>query len=432
MKLHIDIDCFFVSAHRINNPHFNNIPLAVGGRSNLSIFDTKKEVRELSCVDGAFTSSILSSNGNKTFEEYFVDKKYVDTNTNKVTYNKIRGIITTSSYEARAYGVKTAMSVAEALRYCPTLTVLPPNYPLYHKLSSDLKNLLQKHIPSIEQFSIDEFFGDITGWIKDEDVYSFATNLKQIIFDEIKIPVSIGVSQTKWISKLCTNAAKPYGVKVIYANEINDFIQDIKIEAFPGIGKGYQKRLKSYNIKTLGDIKNNKDVFLPWGKNGLQLYNRVCGIDNEPISLAKNKKSIGLGRTFDPIRNTEEIKRRITILCRHLSFLAYKGKHNPLTYSLQIRYEYGTKNKDYINTHRLFNEQLFKNEVIKLFNKIDTHPTHNIIQVNITLSNFQENTLTTLDLFTHDEDTKLGKVMDSLQKLRDKFGVDIIKSGGEM
>ena len=74
MKLHIDIDCFFVSAHRINNPHLEKIPLAVGGRSNLSIFDVEKSKRTMSQVDGAFTSSILSSNDDKSFEEYYVDE----------------------------------------------------------------------------------------------------------------------------------------------------------------------------------------------------------------------------------------------------------------------------------------------------------------------------------------------------------------------
>ena len=86
MILHLDLDCFFAAAHRINNPHLDNIPIAVGGRSNLSIFDRKKETRHLNAIEGAFTSSILSSNGDKTFKEYFVDPD-----------GRVRGIITTSS-----------------------------------------------------------------------------------------------------------------------------------------------------------------------------------------------------------------------------------------------------------------------------------------------------------------------------------------------
>ena len=219
MILHLDLDCFFAAAHRINNPSLDNIPIAVGGRSNLSIFDKETQKRELSKIEGAFTSSILSvSDNSKSFEEYFVD---VDKNGKK----KVRGIITTSSYEARAFGVKTAMSVDEALRWCPTLKVLIPNYPFYHELSHKLKLLLEKEIPTLEQFSIDEFFGDVAGWINDEDVYEFAQKLKQQILDELGLPISIGIAKTKWIAKLATNDAKPFGVKLIVPDDVEDYQQ---------------------------------------------------------------------------------------------------------------------------------------------------------------------------------------------------------------
>ncbi len=421
MILHLDLDCFFAAAHRIDNSHLENIPIAVGGRSNLSIFDRKKEKREVSAIEGAFTSSILSFSSDKSFKEYFVDPD-----------GKIRGIITTSSYEARASGVKTAMPVAEALRWCPTLTVLPPNYPLYHELSHKLKLLLEKEIPSIEQFSIDEFFGDVTGWIKDEDVVEFANRLKIKIKKNLGLPISIGIAKTKWIAKLGTNEAKPFGVKLILSNDVDSFIKDIPTKAFPGIGKSYQEKLSKYGIYKLGDIKERKELFYRWGKMGIQIYNRVCGTDREKISLAQGKKSIGLGRTFDPILEREEVKRRITILCRHLSFLALKGKHNPMTYSLNIKYQFGATAKDYINSNRLFNEQYFKQAISKIFDEIDNHPSHYIVQVNISLSNFEENKIMTMDLLNYEDDTQQAKLTASMQKLRDKFGIDIIKSGGEL
>ena len=422
MILHLDLDCFFAAAHRINNPKLNNIPIAVGGRSNLSIFDKETQKRELSKIDGAFTSSILSvSDNSKTFDEYFKDDK-----------GKVRGIITTSSYEARAYGVKTAMSVSEALRWCPKLTVLPPNYPLYHELSHKLKQLLEKEIPVIEQFSIDEFFGDITGWIKDEDAEQFAYNLKEQILKELGLPISIGVANTKWIAKLATNDAKPDGVKLIPIHRVNNYIKHKHIKEFCGIGKQYQAKLESKGIQTLGEVKDKKELFYSWGKFGIQLYHRILGTDNETLTPSKeSSKSIGLGRTFDPLLDRDEIKRRLTILSRHLSFLAHKGKHNPMTFSLNIKYQYGDKVKDHVNTQRDFTELLFKNEIIKLFNKIDKHPSHAIVQINITLSNFSENKSITKNLFTQENDSKLVKLTNSMQQLRDKFGIDIIKSGGE-
>jgi DNA polymerase-4 len=425
--LHLDLDCFFAAAHRINNPSLDNIPIAVGGRSNLSIFDKTTQKRELSKIEGAFTSSILSvGDKNKKFEEYFVD-------TNKQGQMKIRGIITTSSYEARRFGVKTAMSVAEALRWCPTLKVLAPNYPLYHQLSFKLKLLLEKQIPTIEQFSIDEFFGDVTGWIKDEDVYDFAQKLKQQIQEELGLPISIGIAKTKWIAKLATNDAKPFGVKLIAPISVEKYIKNKPIKEFCGIGKGYQDKLQSRGVKTLGDVKDKKELFYSWGKFGSQLYHRILGTDTESLSLVKDpSKSIGLGRTFDSLYNRDEIKRRISILCRHLSFLAHNGKHNPLTFALNIKYEYGDKAKDYINTNRTFSELVLKQELSKLFDKIDNHKSHAVVQINITLSNFQEYKQNTLDMFKLEEDTKQTQITASLQKLREKFGIDIIKSGGEL
>jgi len=421
MILHMDLDCFFAAAHRINNPHLENIPIAVGGRSNLSIFDKAKHTRELSKIEGAFTSSILSTNDDKSFEEYFVDKD-----------GRVRGIITTSSYEARAFGVKTAMSVAEALRWCPNLTVIPPNYPLYHELSHKLKLLLEKEIPTIEQFSIDEFFGEISGWIEDKDVEQFAIQLKQKIKDELGLPISIGIAKTKWIAKLATNDAKPNGVMFIHPSKVDEYIHNKPIKEFCGIGKGYQDRLHAKGINTLGEVKEKKELLYSWGKFGKQLYHRVTGTDNEKISFHKSSsKSLGLGRTFDPELNRDEIKRRITILCRHLSFLALKANHNPMTFSLKIKYQYGDKVKDSINSNRTFTEKHFKEEMIRMFMNIDKYLHHSIVQINITLSNFLENRPTALNLFTFNDDTKQKKITESLHKIRNKYGIDIIKSGGE-
>lgn len=324
------------------------------------------------------------------------------------------------------------MPLAEALRWCPNLTILLPNYPLYHELSHKLKLLLEKETPSIEQFSIDEFFCDVTGWIKDEDVYEFARKLKNQIQDELKLPISVGIAQTKWIAKIATNKAKPFGVKLVRPEEVEDFIKDMPIKAFPGIGKSYAQKLLDRGIITLGDVKSRKDLFYSWGKMGIQLYNRINGLDHEKISLAQSRKSISLARTFDPHRDRDEIRRRITILSRHLSFLAYKGEHHPLTFSLSIKYQYGEVQKSHVNNHRPFNEQNLKHEMITMYDTIDTHKSQALTQLTLTLSNFKETKVMTMDLLNYEQDTQQAKLTASLQKIRDKFGIDIIKSGGEL
>ena len=140
----------------------------------------------------------------------------------------IKGILTTSSYEARAYGVKTGMRIKEALALCPQLIIKAPDMPLYQELSYDLYKYLCKNIPLVEQASIDEFYGDLQGWIEDDEVEKFIKTLQLNIYEDLSLPVSIGASSTKYIAKLVTSFAKPFGYKIVYKNEITDFVKDIK------------------------------------------------------------------------------------------------------------------------------------------------------------------------------------------------------------
>lgn len=420
MILHLDLDCFFVSAHRTLDKSLLHIPVAVGGRSNLNIFSKTKEKRIVSNNSGAFVSSIVSPQ-NPNAKEYFRDEN-----------GRIRGIITTSSYEARSFGVKTAMSVNEALSLCPNLKMIPPHYPLYHNLSYALLQFLEKETPQVEQFSIDEFFVDLTGWLDDKACFEFAFKLQKQIQEKFDLPISIGGAKSKYIAKLATEFAKPKGVKVVFEHEVNSFIKDIPISKFPGIGKGYQERLKSYGIRTLGQIYEKRNLFYSWKKPGIQLYNRVCGIDDFSLSKRAPSKSIGIGRTFDPLENREEIKRRVVILSRYLSFLVLKKEVNPQTFFIKIKYEFNVKSKNTMSSNRVFSEKYFKECMITMFDENDIHPTHSIIQINLTVSNFIEQRQDSFNLFEYENDMKNKELNQKLHKLREKFGIDIIKTANEL
>src|SRR5574344_1311128 len=256
------------------------------------------------------------------------------------------------------------MSVNEALKLCPNLKMIPPKYSLYDELSSKLKELLELEIPLIEQFSIDEFFGDLTGYIKEDEAEDFARKLKDKIFKELNLPCSIGLANTKYLSKLMTNEAKPNNIKLLKKENIEEFTKNILIEEFTGIGKALCEKLSGYNIKTLGDIRKNQKLFYSWGKIGVDTYNRVCGIRDNRLTLNKERKSLGIGRTFDAIYDRKEIRRRVMILSRYLSFIVKKDGVNPLSYILQIRYEYNIKVKLQENTNKMFNEFDFKNSMV--------------------------------------------------------------------
>ena len=421
MFLHIDIDCFFASAERSVNPKLNGIPICVGSRSNLEIFNKKRtNIRLMNDNSGAFVTPIFYSDKEKTFENYFVDESQ--------GRKKIRGIVTTASYEARAYGVKTAMPIAQALQLCPQMVVIPSHYPLYHKLSHRIHDFMRAHIPKVEQFSIDEFFCDVSGWKREDEVYTFAQALQAKILAHFKIPVSIGISKSKWIAKLATESAKPYGVYEV--KDIDAYIEDIPIKAFPGIGKGFQKRLASHYIKTLGDIKRNQSLFYSWKKPGIQLYHRVTGTDKEGINSKTERKSIGISRTFDAIHDSAEVRRRMMIMARHIVYMAMKIEVNPTTYYLKINYEYGMNVKQSITLDRLFSEKLFKHTLADMYRQISQHK--GAIKLTLNVSNFTREHKKTLSLLDLSDDMHQQHLNQTVHTIRERFGLDILKTGDEL
>ncbi len=422
MFIHIDIDSFFASAERSVDPALKGIPMAVGGRSNLEIFNRRRtNIRLMNDNSGAFVTPVFYSDREKSFDSFFVDK--IDGK------RKIRGIVTTASYEARARGVKTAMPIAQALQLCPQLIVVPSHYLLYHRLSHDIQRFLQTKIPQLEQYSIDEFFGDLSGWIADTDVMAFSKRLQQELLERFDIPVSIGISRSKWIAKVATDSAKPFGVYEV--KDIDDFIQKMPIEEFPGIGRGFQRRLGQYGISRLGEIKARKALFYSWKRPGIQLYHRVTGTDNEPISKKSDRKSIGISRTFDGLRDPDELRRRIMIMARHIVYIALSIDANPTTYYLKIDYEYGVKVKQSRSVDRFFSESLFKAELAQMYDEI-AQPGAAALKLSLSVSNFTGNNLKTLSLLHLEEDQRRLRLTRDLHSLREQFGLDIIKSGSEL
>ncbi len=422
MFLHIDIDSFFASAERSQNASLKHIPIAVGSRSNLEIFHKKRSCTKLmNSNSGAFVAPVFYSGRKKSFEEYFVDVANGK--------RKIRGIITTASYEARACGVKTAMPIAQALHLCPKMVVVPSNYPLYHTLSYRIHQYMKRHIPKVEQYSIDEFFGDVSGWVEDKEVYDFASVLQKEILKEFDIPVSIGIAKAKWIAKLATQSAKPYGVYEV--RHIESYIENIPIQAFPGIGRGFQKRLEEHYIFTLGDLSRHKALLYSWKKPGIQLYHRVTGTDGEGICSKGARKSIGISRTFDPLYDVAEVKRRLMIMARHIVYMVVEIKVNPTAYYLKIGYEGGIRVKKYLTVDRVFSEVLFKNILSKMYDDM-VICTKGAVKLTVNVSHFTLQHRKTLSLLDLECDIRYRRLGWQIHMLRERFGLDIIKTGNEL
>ena len=423
MKIHIDIDCFFVSATRLLHPELEHKAVAIGGRSDTKIFskDAKKQTVNLQ-NSGSFVPTFY-----KTYEESDDDlDAFKDEN------GKVRGILTTSSYEARAYGVKTAMSIKEALGLCPNLIIKAPNMSLYQKLSHELHEFLSSKIPLVEQASIDEFYGDLSGWVKDNEVEQFIADLKGEIKKVIKLPVSIGAAKTRYIAKLATTAAKPFGCKIIYPNELNGFIDKIPVGEFAGIGKSMKAKLQSVAIHTLGDLKKRRGTVESWGPYAKELYARVSGISDAPIQIKHKRKSIGISRTIDPLFDRAELKRRVHVLARHLNFAILKLDVIPTVFHLSIAYEMNQKSYKNISLCEIFTEKKFDSLILRLFNEADIHKRLHVIRVSINCSSFTRDSKKELSLIGFADEAKMKKLTEQTHKIREKHGIDILKWGSEL
>lgn len=426
MKIHLDLDCYFVSAERTRYPFLKGKNVVVVKSSDKRIFATTKKEGVLLSDTAAFNSVLEFRNPKRdnilnAWKDEFIDQD-----------GTIRGIVIAKSYEAKRYKIKTGTSLQEAMRLCNDLYILPSDHMYYQEISQKLKRYLEAKIPVLEQYSIDEFFGDLNGWVKEEDTGDFITELRDDIKRRFDLPISIGASRSKWIAKLLTDEIKPYGAMVLYDHEVRKETAHIPIEDFPGIGRAIYKRLSSYGIKNLGELREVPSLLSCYGKTGQDLYKRICGKDNEAVTPFHYRKGVGISRNFKAIQNRDEIYRRVTILARYLSHTINKMEINPVTFYFKIRYDFGLSSKVTVTHYRLFNERFFIDLALKTIKKLNSHPDYKIHYIAMNASNFVTvANLKTFSLLEYNADKKMAELNAGLLKIRDKYGVDMIRYGSE-
>lgn len=435
MKIHVDIDCFFVSAQRILNPELENKPVAIGGRSDTKIFSKEAKNQGINLQNaGSFVPIFYKTYDEK--DEVNYKAREGDQNPDLAAFKdpdgRIRGILTTSSYEARAYGVKTAMSIKEALGLCPNLIIKAPNMGLYQRLSHELHVFLQTKIPLIEQASIDEFYGDLEGWVEDEDVPAFIDNLRHEIKRNTKLPVSIGAAKTRFIAKLATTYAKPFGCKTITAFNFDTFVNPIPVDAFAGIGRSMGAKLKSAQIHTLGDLRARRGTVESFGPYAKELYKRVSGLSDGEIQTRHARKSIGISRTFDPLYERAELVRRVHVLARHLNFAIHKLQVIPTVFHLSLAYEMGKKSHINVSLCEIFTEKKFDSLCLRMFHEADIYRRLHVVRISINCASFTRDSKKELSLLGFEEEQKMKTLSDQIQKMREKYGIDALKWGSEL
>ena len=427
MKIHLDLDCYFVSAERTRYPFLKDKNVVVAKSSDKKIFSKDKKQGVILGDTGAFNSVLEfrnhydANNILKAWRDEFLDEN-----------GDIHGIVIAKSYECKPYGIKTGTPLKEAIHMCPNLIIIPSDHLFYQQLSQKLKTYLEFKIPVLEQYSIDEFFGDLNGWVKNSDTLEFIKDLRDDIKEKFDLPITIGASKSKWIAKLITDRVKPFGVYALEEIRVLDYTKDIDVNDFPGIGRAISKKLADYRVKTLGELRARPNLLYLYGKTGVELYERICGTDNERVIPYSDRRGIGISRNFKAIIDRNEIYRRVMILARYLSYTITKLNLNPTTFYFKIRYEYGIKNSQSITENRLFNEKFLIDLAKFMIKKLDTRLNYKIHYIAISASNFaSDHNIKTFCLIDYKKDLKYKALNENLLKVRDKYGIDIVKYASE-
>lgn len=213
-----------------------------------------------------------------------------------------RGVISAASYEARKYGVYSAMSAKKALKKCPFLLFVPPRFHIYRKVSIQIRQIFELYTDIIEPLALDEAFLDVTkNHFNIPSATIIAQKIKKEIKEKLNLTASAGVSYNKFLAKIASDYDKPDGLYVIKPDKGEEFVEKLKIEKFFGIGKVTAKKLHHKNIYFGSDLKKLDEYELKkiFGKNALFYYNIVRGIDEREVNPFRETKSIGAENTFN-------------------------------------------------------------------------------------------------------------------------------------
>lgn len=244
--IHCDCDCFYAAVEMRDDPSLRGRPLAIGGRPDS------------------------------------------------------RGVIATCNYEARAFGVRSAMASAHALRLCPDLLILPPDMSRYRQAAMAIRRIFFDCTDLVEPLALDEAYLDVTASSQQTTATQIARELRRRIADEVGVTVSAGVAPNKFLAKIASEWRKPNGLYVIRPDQVDEFVQKLPVERLHGVGHVTSERLRNLGIETCADLRAIEPLQLvKWfGRFGQRLHELAHGIDERPVSPHRERKSVSVERTF--------------------------------------------------------------------------------------------------------------------------------------
>ncbi len=373
--LHLDLDTFFVSCERLLDSRLIGKPILIGGTSD-------------------------------------------------------RGVVASCSYEARKYGVHSAMSMKMAKERCPEAVVIRGNTATYSKYSSMVTDIIAEAVPLYEKASVDEFYADLSGMDKFYGCMKFSTELRQRIMNETGLPISFGLSENKTVSKVATGEAKPNNqIKIEYGTE-RMFLAPLSIRKIPMVGEKTYRMLCDLGVKKIATLQEMPVELLVkvLGNNGQTLWKKANGIDRNPVVQYNERKSISTERTFEKDTiDIERLKGILLAMTENLAFQLRRGQKLTACITLKIRYaDFNTYTRQMQIPYTSADHILIK-AVNELFSQL--YNRRSLIRlIGVRFSHLVGGG-TQIQLF--EDDSEMYNLYQTMDKLREKYGDRaIVRAGG--
>jgi DNA polymerase-4 len=343
-----------------------------------------------------------------------------------------RGVVAAASYEARQYGVFSAMPVVTALRLCPDLVCLPVNMPLYVSVSQQIHEIFYRYTPEIEPLSLDEAFLDVTA---SEKLFGTAAEIaKQIksdIKNECQLIVSAGVAPNKFVAKIASDINKPDGFVVVQPGEVQSFLDPLPIKRIWGVGKKTEQILQQAGMKTIVDVRNKNPDWLiqRFGKLGDHIYRLANGLDKREVISDAKAKSISSETTFES--DTQDKDVLLAMLSQLSEQVAARLRNKDIkgkTVSIKIRFhDFKTITRSITLSESTFHTMPIWQTVKQLFLDVLQAGAISIRLVGVSVSGFSGDEIRQGDLF--EQDARQDKLDVLSDKINQRFGKSGIHRG---
>ncbi|MDB5013717.1 MAG: polymerase [Daejeonella sp.] len=305
------------------------------------------------------------------------------------------GVVATASYEARKFGIKSAMPSKKAVQLCPEVLFVKPRFAAYKEVSTKIREIFRRYTDLIEPLSLDEAYLDVTNDKLDiGSAIDIAKQIKQAIKNELNLTASAGVSTNKFVAKIASDMNKPDGLTFIGPSSIEAFMEKLPVEKFFGVGKVTAMKMKSQGLHTGFDLKQltEKEMIHQFGKTGKFFYQIVRGIDNREVQPHRETKSLGAEDTFSHDLVTQEemheqLEKIASLVANRLQTYSLKGR----TITLKLKFsdfKQLTRSRSFLGL--ISDQQIIEQTAKSLLNELDL-TDKKIRLLGISLSNFHLN-----------------------------------------